>query len=74
MEKLLITCYGDGPLHSYVSNHHNFKELHSGEYESINGVDAYAAITWLISQYRPKQAGIMRRDSDHVELCVIEDK
>lgn len=74
MEKLVITCYGHGPLRSYVSNHHNFKISHSDVYESINGVDAYAAITWLISQYRPKQVGIMRRDSHLVELCVIEDK
>lgn len=53
MEKLLIRCFVDGPLRIYVSKHHNFEETSSGEFQSINSVDAYAAITWLISQYRP---------------------
>lgn len=74
MEKLLITCTGFGPLRSYVSKHHNFEESFPGEYESINGVDAYAAISWLISQYRPKSVRIMRHDSRLVELFVIEEK
>lgn len=59
MEKLLITCFGDGPLRNFVSQHHNFEETSPGEFQSINSVDAYAAITWLISQYRPNQVGIM---------------
>ena len=73
MEKLLITCKGDGPLRSYVSKHHNFEESFPGEFESIHSVDAYAAITWLISQYRPRKVRIMRHDSRLVELFVIEE-
>lgn len=73
MEKLLITCLSDGPLRKYVSKHHNFEESFPGEFESINGVDAYAGIAWLISQYRPKMARIMRHDSHLVELVVKEE-
>ena len=74
MEKLLITCIGDGPLRNYVHEHHNFEETYPGEFESINGVDAYAAISWLISQFRPNMARIMRHDSHLVELFVKEEK
>ena len=73
MEKLLITCHGYGPLRSYVSKHHNFEESFPGEFESINGVNAYAVISWLISQYRPKMARIMRHDSRLVELFINEE-
>lgn len=73
MEKLLITCKGNGPLRSYVSKHHNFEESFPCEYESINGVDAYATISWLISQYHPKNVRIMRHYSKLVELFVIEE-
>ena len=72
MEKLLITCQSYGPLRSYVSKHHNFEEMFPGEFESINGVDAYAAISWLISQFRPKMVRITRYDSHLVELFVKE--
>ena len=73
MEKLLITCKGDGPLRSYVSKHHNFEESFPGEFESIHSVDAYAAISRLISQFRPRTVLIMRHDSRLVELFVIEE-